>query len=120
MAANIAKEMGITVYPIGIGQEQEAISEDSDEYWSLARFIGGVDKEQLESIASKTGGKYFYAADEQVLNNVFREIDKLEKTKMKTVNYRQYSEEYVVFLLYALLALLLEFLLRSTVLRSNP
>lgn len=120
MAANIAKELGITVYAIGMGQEKQEISEDSDDYWSLMRFASGVDREQLESIASKTGGKYFNAADEQVLNNVFHEIDKLEKTKMKTVNYRQYSEEYVVFLLYALLALLLEFLLRNTLLRTNP
>lgn len=120
LASDIAKEMGVTVYTIGMGEERKDISEDSEDFWSLVRFSNGVNTKQLESIASKTSGKYFHATDEQVLNNVFREIDKLEKTKMKTINYRQYTEEYVVFLLYALVVLLMEFLLRSTILRSNP
>lgn len=118
-AAQIAHELNIRVYTIGIGSMGEAISPISRR--SDGRYIFGlsrveIDEELLTELSQLTGGKYFRATDEAGLQRVYAEIDKLEKTEIQLNVYKRYSEEYRFFLLLAFITLGLEFLLRYSVL----
>ncbi len=79
-----------------------------------------VDEPTLKTIAHKTGGLYYRATDNNALNHIYKEIDKLEKTKLKNKNYQVVGEDFPLFALIAALCILLEFILRNTLLRTNP
>jgi len=79
-----------------------------------------IDEEMLQSVAEKTGGKYFRATDKEALRNIYQEIGELEKTKIQERTYTDYDERYATFLWPAFLLLLLEVLLRTTRLRRFP
>ena len=79
-----------------------------------------IDEQPLRQIASVTGGEYYRATNNSKLKSIYNEIDKLEKTKMKVHEYSKKNEEYRDFGLAALLLLLLEIILRNTVLRRLP
>ncbi|MBP5381441.1 MAG: VWA domain-containing protein [Bacteroidaceae bacterium] len=120
-AAEIAKSFGIRVYTIGVGTN------------GLARYpmpvAGGVqyiqvpveiDTKTLQGIASKTDGEYYRAKDTKSLHEVYREIDQLEKTKLNVKKFSKRYEAFLPFALGAILALLLEILLRVTILKRIP
>jgi Ca-activated chloride channel family protein len=67
-----------------------------------------------------TGGKYFRATDNDKLKDVYKEIDRLEKTIFEEKNYTNKSEHFLPFAITAALLLLIEFLLRNTILKSIP
>jgi len=122
-AAQIADELGVRVYTIGVGSMGEAISptsrrSDGRYYFSMARVE--IDEELLTEISTLTGGKYFRATNEAGLQNIYAEIDALEKTEIEISVFKRYSEEFRRFLLIGLFLLLLEFLLKNTFLRSIP
>ena len=79
-----------------------------------------LDEPTMRQIADVSGGAYFRATDNESLSAIYQKIDQLEKTKLSTRNYHTTYEEFFVFVLAAALLLLLEFILRSTVLRTNP
>jgi Ca-activated chloride channel family protein len=79
-----------------------------------------IDEEPLKQIAGMTGGVYFRATDNTKLQGIYHEIDQLEKTKIEVQEYSKREEEYRPFALWALFLLVLEFSLRSFVLRSLP
>ena len=79
-----------------------------------------IDEAALKSIASTTGGKYFRATDTHTLRNVFAEIDQLEKSKINVNNYTQTEENFLPWILTALVALSISLLLRYTILRRVP
>ena len=58
------------------------------------------------------GGHYYRATDKNSLDEIFEQIDKIEKTRIDVTQYQQTKEEFKIFLLLALLALGLELLLR--------
>ena len=77
-----------------------------------------INEELLTRIAEMTDGKYFRATDNASLEEVYQEIDALEKSKIDVTEYRKRKEEFMPFAIAALLLLALEVLLKSTVLRS--
>jgi Ca-activated chloride channel family protein len=79
-----------------------------------------IDEKTLQQIADITGGKYFRATDNQKLRQIYNDIDKMEKSKINVKEYNRKEEEYVPFAIAALILLVLEFLLRKTILRSIP
>ncbi|BBN58479.1 vWA domain-containing protein [Hydrogenovibrio marinus] len=99
-AAKQAKKMGLKIYTIGIGQSQES---------AMNVFFGGSDMDlaTLKNIAKITGGKFFYAADTDKLNEVYASIDKLESTPHLLHQYRMREELFVWPLGLALLLSLL-------------
>lgn len=120
-AAEIAKSFGIRVYTIGVGTN------------GLARYpmqvAGGIqyiqvpveiDTKTLESIAQKTDGEFYRAKDTKSLHEVYREIDKLEKTKLNVKKFTKRYEAFLPFALGAVLSLLLEVVLRFTILKRIP
>ena len=120
-AADIAKSLGIRVYTIGVGTN------------GMARYpiaAGGqtqyvqipveIDTKTLGDIARGTDGKFYRATNAKELREIYHEIDKLEKSKIDVQHFSRRYEAYQPFALGALLALLLEVLLRITIVRRIP
>jgi Ca-activated chloride channel family protein len=118
-AADIAKTYGIRVYTIGVGTQGMAPYPVQTPYGlQYQNMPVEIDEPILREIASKTGGKYFRATDNDKLTQVYLEIDKLEKSK---IDVRQFTRKEEKFLPIALLAFALagvELILRSIFLRN--
>jgi Ca-activated chloride channel family protein len=120
-AAQLAKLNGIRVYTIGVGTVGKAKSpvairpDGSYKYdWVDVR----IDEEVLQGIASLTGARYFRATNADKLKEIYKEIDALEKTEFNVLRYQRKSEASAGWIVLAILGLALEFLLRSTFLKS--
>lgn len=121
IASELAEEFGIKVYTIGIGSNGMALSPvnvypNGDFQYGMAKVE--IDEALLQQIAATTGGKYFRATDNQKLEEIYEEIDTLEKTEVEEFKYTNYEERFRPLLLAAGILLLLELLLRFTVFRS--
>lgn len=79
-----------------------------------------IDEQTLTQIAGTTNGNYFRATSNSKLEEVYREIDKLEKTKLNVKEFSKREEAYATFALIAFFCILLEILLRNTVLKKIP
>ena len=121
-ATELAKELKIKVYTIGIGTNGTA-----DFPWSKDPRTGKlnfrkqqveIDEKLLQEIAQETEGKYFRATDNQSLKEIYDEIDALEKTKIEEFKYYNYQEKFRVFIFLSIGLLLLEFVLRNTLFKS--
>ncbi len=120
-AAQMASSLGIRVYTIGVGSSSYAnIPVNTPFGVEYQKVKVQVDEHTLKEIAQMTGGKYFRATNEQKLMDIYKEIDKLEKTKFKEHKQVFYKEEYKYFVAWALLLLVLELLLRRTIFRVFP
>ena len=122
-AAEIAREFEVKVYTIGVGSTGDALTPVSRR--SDGRYIFGlarveIDEALLEQIAEMTGGRYFRATSAESLEQIYAEIDKLEKTEIEVTSIKRYSEEFYRFAFWGLLFLVLEITLRYTVLRTIP
>ncbi len=122
-AAEIAREFGVKVYTIGVGSTGDALTPVSRR--SDGRYIFGlarveIDEELLRQIADMTGGDYFRATSAQTLEQIYDEIDELERTEVDITVIRRYQDEFHRFALAALLFLVLEVLLRYTLFRTIP
>lgn len=122
-AAEIAKEFGVKVYTIGVGQEGHAvspISRRSDGSYVMGMAQVEIDEELLQQISEMTGGKYFRATTARSLEKIYDEIDRLEKTEVEMTSVKRYSEEFYRFVWLAVFILLVEIILRYIALRSIP
>ncbi len=120
-AAEIAKTFGIRVYTIGVGRKGKAPYPFQTAYGVQYQNIDvDIDEPPLRQIAQTTGGEFYRATSTNSLSSIYQKIDQLEKTKMNVHEYSKKHEEYRVFALGALLVLLLEILLRNTILRRLP
>ena len=121
-AAQIAQSYGIRVYTIGVGTrgiaEVPMLDQFGNIHYTEAEVV--IDETTLQQIASTTGGKYFRATNVSSLKQIYSEIDKMEKTKLKTENYSRRYEQYIPFLLLALGILLLDIFIRVFILRRLP
>ncbi len=104
-----AKKQGVKVYTIGIGQRSNgALLKTGRGRGRYQRIPGGsVDLKTLDMIASTTGGKSYYASDENALDEVLSEIQELEKTEVKSSTKIIYKELYWNYLAFGLLLLLI-------------
>ncbi len=118
-AARLAARWGIKVYTIGVGGE--GVSAMKTLFGNFKVPVGGrVDTETLSEVAEITGGIFREAEDDRSLREIYREIDRLEKTEIESVRYVDYSEMFVPFALAGLCCLLLEVLLAQTIFRRIP
>ncbi len=122
-AAETAIQYDIKVYAIGIGTQGEAympaylMPDGSFEYDYLPVEI---DEELLKEIASSTGGSYYRALDRQSLEDIYEEIDLLEKTAIETSQTVRVKELFYPFAALAILFLFIEQGLKFTLLRTFP
>ncbi|MFT3675931.1 MAG: VWA domain-containing protein [Chitinophagaceae bacterium] len=120
-ALDIARSQGVKVYTIGMGVEPSTITERPDAAVpSRTAAVDFLDVQLLQRIASETGGRYFRARDKEGLQQIYAQIDQLEKSKIDVTSYKKYQELFLPFVLAALFFLLLEMILRYTVFRKIP
>lgn len=122
-AAKIAKDMGIKVYTIGIGKRGTApypVFDERGREVDVVNMKVEIDEKMLRNIASQTGGEYFRATDKKTLEAIYEQINTLEKSRVEVENRTTLHEEYLVFVLWALAALLLEFIINRVVLKRIP
>ena len=121
-AAELAKKFGIKIYTIGIGTNGTAPYPQQD-YFGRIQYVDQevvIDETTLKEIAATTGGKYFRATGNKVLNEVFEQIDSLEKTEMDIRNFSHTEDNYLIWAILALASLILELTMRHTILRTIP
>lgn len=121
-AADLAAEYGIRVYTVGVGSEGVAPYPAYDA-WGNVVFQQAkveIDEKLLQSISSKSGGKYFRATDNSKLEAIYAEINRLEKGKVEVENYTQYHDVFEPWLLAALALLVVEMLCRYLIFKRLP
>jgi Ca-activated chloride channel homolog len=121
-AADLARALGVRVYAIGVGTMEDAPYPVDDPVFGrrYVRLPAEVDDATLTKIAETTGGQYFRATDAEALDRIFRQIDQMEKTKVETREWMNYSDVGSYLALPALLLLLIEWILGATWLRKLP
>ncbi len=120
-AAELARTYGIRVYTIGVGTYGEAPYPVPTPFGvQLQNVPVEIDEEVLQQIAALTGGKYFRATDNDKLKQIYQEIDQLEKSKIEVKHFSKKNEQYFVFGLAGLCLLIVQVLLRYTLLRKIP
>lgn len=117
-AAQIAKEKGVKVYTIAIGKDQ--VVPMGSYFDPMATVYVPIDMETLSKISAMTGGKTYRATNQNALRDIFSDIDKLQKTVMETNSYTRTEECFMPWIFLALGCLILEILIRLTILRRIP
>ena len=118
-AAETAQQFDVKVYTIGVGTEGEAPYPVKTLFGMQYKYRKvQIDEDLLNKIAEMTGGKYFRATDNQSLKQIYRSIDKLEKTEIEVTKVSRHLERFHPFAWWAVILLLLEILLRHTIFRS--
>ena len=118
-AAEIAKLYGIRVYTIGVGSYGTAPYPVQTPFGTqMQQMKVEIDEKLLSNMAAMTGGKYFRATSNQKLDEIYGEIDKLERSKIEVTEFRRLHEEFYPLVAWALALLLIEFLLRKTIFRT--
>lgn len=121
-AAQIAKEYGIRVYTIGVGQEGMAPFPVQSPFGVVMQNVPvEIDELLLEEISIITGAKYFRAKNKDELETIYDEIDLLEKSKVRVLEFKTNPpEKYYSILVWALILLGFSTLLNTTILKSIP
>lgn len=120
-AAEIAKVYKIRVYTIGVGTYGKAPFPVITPFGKQYQYVDAdIDEVLLKKVSEMTDGKYFRANNKTKLIEIYKEIDKLEKTKIEVSEYRKRSDEFMAFLIFALLLLTLEGVFRYTIFKSIP
>ena len=118
-AGEMAKLFGVRVYTIGVGSYGTAPYPVQTPFGTQIQQVKvEIDEKLLTQIANMTGGKYFRATSNQKLDEIYSEIDKLERSKIEVTEFRRLHEEFYPLVAWALALLLLEFLLRKTIFRT--
>ena len=120
-AKEIAKTFKIKVYTIGVGTDGYAPTPVSTPLGIVMQSQKvSIDEGLLKNIATETGGKYFRATNNRSLENIYNEIDKMEKSKVELITFHRYSEKFYPFIFAAMAFLLIEIILRYTLFRKFP
>jgi len=121
-ASHAAQAFDVRIYSIGAGTRGTAMYPVDDPFFGK-RYVPmevDIDEETLAKIADLTDGQYFRATDRRQLASIYKEIDEMEKTKIKVTEYTRYSELFYYFLGFALFLFLLEIGLANTRFRKIP
>lgn len=121
-AAELAAEYGIKVYTVGIGTNGMALSPyalnaDGSIIYRMQQV--DIDEPLMKKIAQVTKGRYFRATNNQKLQQIYDEINQMETTKIEEFKYTEVDEKFRWWVLVAGVLLLLEFVLKHTLLRND-
>lgn len=120
-AAEMAKAFDIRIYTIGVGTRGEAPYPVQTPFGTRYQMVPvEIDEALLQKISGLTDGQYFRATNNQALAEIYKKIDKLEKTKIEITSYRNASEKYHSWLWLGLILLVIEMGLSKTILRKLP
>ncbi len=121
-AARVAEAQGLKVYTIGVGTRGMAPVPVKDAFGRTRyqKMQVEIDEEVLRGIASMTGGKYYRATDAKELQDIYQQIDTLERTKIEVREYKRFRELFALFLFPALGVFVLDLFLGGTRFRTIP
>lgn len=120
-AAQIAKTYGIRIYAIGVGTMGEAPYPFQTPFGVRYQMVPvEIDEATLKNIAGITNGRYFRATNNKKLEEIYQEIDRLEKTKVEITSYRNATEHFYSWLFAGIFLLFVEVGLSRTVFRKIP
>lgn len=120
-AAEIASSFGIRIYTIGVGTRGEAPYPVQTPFGIRYQMMPvEIDEAILKKISDITGGEYFRATNNRALEEIYKKIDKMEKTKIEITSYRNAKELYAGWMGIGLLFLFLELIASKTILRKLP
>ncbi|PLX22408.1 MAG: aerotolerance regulator BatA [Salinivirgaceae bacterium] len=118
-AAELAKTFGIRVYTIGVGSMGTAPYPVQTPFGTQYQQMKvEIDEATLQQMANMTDGKYFRATSNKALEEIYAQIDQMEKTRIETKSFSKKQEEYLWFAIIAAISMLLEVVLRSTIFRT--
>jgi Ca-activated chloride channel homolog len=118
-AAEIAQIYHIRVYTVGVGSKGLVPYPFQTPFGVQYRDIEiPVDEELLQQMADMTGGRYFWADNQRALEEIYSEIDQMERSKIDVTEFARKKDEYLPLIFLALLLVGLEFILRHTWLRT--
>jgi Ca-activated chloride channel family protein len=126
-AAKAAAELGMKIYTIGVGKEgkvpmpvkvQNPFSGKITEQVQLVD--SDLDEKTLQEIARISGGTFFRAQSAEKLADIYSQIDKMEKTEIKTTIYTSFEEKFYLWLWAGFILLMLELILLNTRFRRIP
>jgi Ca-activated chloride channel family protein len=122
VAAEAAKALKIKIYTIAVGTKGLSPYPFKDVYGRTVyqNIPIEIDEDVLKKIAQTTGGKYYLASDTETLRKIYDDINKLERSNIEHLGYREYSELFYYFLIPALIILGLEILLANTLFLKVP
>lgn len=109
-AAEAAKALKVRIYTIGVGTD---VRQGGGIFGGMFGPEAGLDEKTLKAIAEKTGGLYFHATDNAKLREIYRQIDKLEKTQVQSTQFDRFDELAPLFLGLALILLAAELITTS-------
>ncbi len=122
VVAEAAKSLGVKVYTIGVGLRGNAPMPTTDVFGrhTVVPAPVDIDEDTLTKIADMTGGKYYRADNAERFQEIYAEIDKLEKSEIETKKYTEYKELFAWFILAGMTVLLTEQVLKNTIMRRLP
>ncbi|MBD0332853.1 MAG: VWA domain-containing protein [Chitinophagaceae bacterium] len=120
-ALGIAKTKGVKVYTIGMSAKTDvgAVQRTTSRI-ARSKNISFLDEDLLRRIAFQTGGKYFRARDKEGLQQIYEQIDRLEKSEFEVITKTRFEELFYYFIIASLFFLALEMLLNYVLLRTFP
>lgn len=120
-AAEIAAKYGIRIYTIGVGTKGEAPYPVQTPFGVRYQMMPvEIDEALLKKISDITGGQYFRATDNRTLEEIYNKIDKMEKTKIEIMSYKNAKELFAGWLELGFLFIILELAVSKTILRKLP
>jgi Ca-activated chloride channel family protein len=121
-AARVAASLGVKVYTVGVGTRGRAPMPIDDPVFGrrLVSVDVDIDEPTLRRIAELTDGRYFRATDRAELEEIYDRIDALEKSKVESETYVEYTSRFAWFVIPALALLMLELAFEQTWLRETP
>ena len=120
-AADLASNYGIKTYTLGLGSNGNALAPialNPDGSFRFGMTKVEIDEQLLEEIASKTGGLYFRATNNKSLQDIYDEINKLEKTEVEEIRYSDAEEKYRFFIFIALGLIFVDFVFKNIIFKS--
>ena len=120
-AADIAEALGIRVYTIGVGTNGMAPTPVGYDFNGKLIFQNQevrIDEDLLKSISKQTGGKYFRATDKKNLQTIYKEIEDLEKSKIKITEHSNIPEKFFPFILIGFISLIINILFKNIIFKS--
>lgn len=122
-AAEMARELGVKIYTIGVGTKERYAPVPGIDIFgdkTYQRMPVDIDEPLLKDIANISSGKYFRATNEKSLTKIYDDINKMEKTKTEVFHYMEYKEQFTNFAIAGSFFLIIEILLANTKFKKLP